>query len=307
MLHSFVAYGLLALLSLNVSAWADEPAAFAVADATTGHVLASSRLEKKLQVGSLTKIATAMVVLDWVELEKRDVGTLVIVPSSALSVGGANPVGFQPGDQVSVRDLLYAALLQSDNVAAYILADYVGNALFHGQEGVTPQDLFVAQMNALARKLGMKRTRFLNPHGLDNLELPHSTAKDMMLLTDYALARSAFRFYVAQKERQITRNLAQGGTAGYNLVNTNQLLGVKAIDGVKTGKTELAGECLIISAERKPETVKNEDGSVTVTPRRLVVVVLGSSSRFATSANLLDRGWDLYDEWAAAGRPLKRK
>ena len=306
-LYSLAAYSLLALALLTPTARADEPAAYAIADATSGHVLASSNLEKKLQIGSLTKIATAMVVLDWIEAEKQDVGSLATVPTSALSIGGANPVGFQPGDRVSLRDLLYAALLQSDNVAAYTLADYVGNALFQGEANLSPVDLFVAHMNALALKLNMKRTRFLNPHGLDNLERPFSTAKDLILLSDYALNRSSFRFYVAQKQRQITRILPDGTTAAYNLVNTNELLGIKGIDGVKTGKTGLAGECVIISAERKPEIFKHEDGAVTVTPRRLVVILLGSESRFATASGLLERGWDLYDRWAAAGRPIKER
>jgi len=248
-----------------------------------------------------------LVVLDWLELSKQDQGTLATVPAGANLVDNANPIDLQPGDQLSVRDLLYAMLVQSDNIAAYTLADHVGRDLQRNtHSSANPVDLFVAQMNALARKLGMKRTTFLNPHGLDNEETPYSTAQDLVLLTRAALQRSSFRFYVSQKERQITRHLASGVTAQYNLANTNELLGVNAIDGVKTGRSQRAGECVVISAAHAPESVQNPDGSFTITPRRLIVVVLGSRSRFNDASGLLSEGWNLYDQWAAQGRPLEK-
>ena len=284
-------------------------AAYAVADAVTGHLFDSSGANRKLQIGSITKIATAMVVLDWAEVANKDLNALVTVPYGMMRLRGrSNPIGFQPGDEVSMRDLLYAALLQSDNIAAYTLAVRVGHTLPHRGDA-TPEEIFVAQMNALARKLKMKHTVFLNSHGLDDREHPYSTASDLVLLTKYAVSRSAFRFYVSQRERRITRNSRDGGVFQYDLANTNELLGVKAVDGVKTGRTPRAGECAVISAARQPEAVRNPNGSVSVTPRRLIIVVLGAkvNQRFAIASNLIDKGWDLYDQWAAAGRPLKEK
>ena len=288
---------------------AQETAAYAVADATTGHLLDSRRPNKKLPIASLTKIATAIVVLDWMEVNEQNAGSPATIPFGALALDDpANPVGFQPGDQVSLRDLLYAMLIQSDNIAAYTLAEHVGRDLQRRTQSPSrPVDLFVAQMNALARSLGMKRTVFLNPHGLDSLrEAPYSTARDLVLLTSAAMQRSAFRFYVSQKERRITRLPPGGKPLEYNLVNTNELLGINAIDGVKTGKSSRAGECLILSAARAPESVQNPDNSFTVTPRRLIVVVLGSTNRFSDGKRLLDNGWNLYDQWAAMGRPLDK-
>jgi len=286
---------------------AQDAAAFAVADATSGHLLDAKRPNKKFQIASLTKIATALVVLDWLDVGKQDPGSLATVPISALSVDVNNPIGFEVGDKMSVRDLLYAMLVQSDNIAAYTLAEHIGRDLQRNtQSGSQPVDLFVAQMNALARNLGMKHTIFLNPHGLDNVESPYSTVQDLVLLTSTALQRSAFRFYVSQKERRITRQQPDGKTLDYNLVNTNELLGIDAIDGVKTGKSARAGECIVISAARAPESVQNPDGSFTITPRRLIVVVLGSLNRFTDAKQLLNNGWTLYDEWAAQGRPLKK-
>ncbi len=287
------------LLPRNARAQA---AAWVVADSTTGFILDSSNPAKKLQIGSLTKIATAMVVLDWADAEKRDVNELASVPNSAAGLNSAPSAGLTPGDRVTLRDLLYAALMQSDNQAAETLAAHVGSALGKGPA----VEVFVAQMNALARRLGMTRTRFLNPHGLDGIERsdPYSTAEDVAKLVAYAMDSSAFRFYVSQKERKISIETALGETTNYLLRNTNELLGVNAIDGVKTGTTRKAGGCVAVSAARPPESRQEGDKHI-ITPRRLNVVVLGSADRFGVASGLLQRGWQRYDAWAAAGRPLK--
>lgn len=299
---------LASLLGASVPfAQAQEPAAYAVADATSRHLLDSHNPNKRLPIASLTKIATAMVVLDWLNVAKQDQGSQAVVPPYALGVDPVNPLGFQAGDRVSIRDLLYAMLLQSDNIAAVTLADHVGRDLQRSfQSDARPVDLFVAQMNALARKLDMKRTVFLNPHGLELGENPRSTARDLVVLTADALQKSAFRFYVSQRQRQITRVTAGGASVAVNLTNTNELLGINAIDGVKTGNSARAGGCVVLSAARAPESVQIGDGQYNITPRRLIVVVLGSNDRFNDAKQLLNNGWNLYDEWAAKGRPLEK-
>ena len=278
-----------------------------VIDSTTGHVLDTKSPNKKVQIGSLTKIATAMVVLDWAGLNKIDLNEMATIPTTASAIAGMNPTGLTPGDQVSLRDLLYAALLQSDNVAAYTLAYHVGEHLQTNPPIPNPADRFVANMNALARKLDMKNTLFLNPHGLEHLEskLPYSTAYDLARLSAYAMSKSGFRFLVSQKERTIKIIHADGQPSQYLLQNTNELLGTNGIDGVKTGKTQRAGECLVLSSVKSPETRK-EGETFIVTPRRILVIVLGSTSRFITGTQLLNSGWSLYDQWAAEGRPLKK-
>lgn len=302
-----LALALAVLASTQPSSRAIDAAAYTIMDSTTGHVLAAQNADKKLQIGSLTNIATAMVVFDWTTLTKRDLNEMAEVPAAASSISGMNPVGLQTGDQVSLRDLLYAALLQSDNVAAYTLADHVGAHLEAGAANIVPADRFVAHMNALARKLNMKNTLFLNPHGLEYLEtkLPYSTAADLARLSAYAMSNSAFRFIVSQKDRRITIHHATNDIAEYLLQNTNQLLGSNGIDGVKTGRTQRAGECVVISSLRAPES-KQEGTTYTITPRRLLVVVLGSTQRFAAATELLNSGWESYDQWAAKGRPMKK-
>ena len=113
----------------------------------------------------------------------------------------------------------------------------------------TPVDYFVLQMNALAKHLGMERTRFLNPSGIDGKEKPFSTAADIARLTRYAMNNAGFRFYVSQKEREIEFGRGSGRLR-YLLRNTNELLGRDNIDGVKTGRTQLAGDCLVVTAAR---------------------------------------------------------
>jgi serine-type D-Ala-D-Ala carboxypeptidase (penicillin-binding protein 5/6) len=281
--------------------------AFIIVDSQTGYVLQAQEPKQKRQIGSLTKIATAAVVLDWAERQKGNLNQVVSIPPQAFVGTGENNIGFQPGDMISLRDLLYAALVQSDNIAAYTLAAHVGATIestvpIASGSKMTPVDLFVGQMNALAKQLKMEKTRFVNPHGVDEnaRPMPFSTAEDMARLTRYAMNKASFRFYVSQRERQIS--FVRGGrTLRYLLRNTNELVGTDGIDGVKTGRTSRAGECLILSANRESEVIKQGQYTA-VFPRHIIVVLLGSVNRFGEGAGLVAQGWQLYDQWAAAGR-----
>lgn len=306
----FIVISIALLLGALRSAFAAQ--ASIIVDAQTGFVLQEHESKQKRQIGSLTKIAAAMVVLDWAEHKGGDLNQSVTISPSAFVGTLENNIGFRPGDDIALRDLLYAALVQSDNVAAYTLADYVGSKIQEpmpaGQKSkLGPVDVFVTQMNALAKQLKMEKTRFVNPHGVDtNVKpLPYSSAEDLARLTRYALNKASFRFYISQKERQIS--FRRGGKEErYNLRNTNELLGTQGIDGVKTGQTARSGQCLILSSVRESDIVKEANG-VRIFPRRIIVVLLGSTSRFAEGAQLVGQGWQLYDQWAAGGRLVDSK
>src|SRR5213596_4361873 len=157
--------------------------AYVILDAQTGYILEEQEPRKKLLVGSLTKIATASVVLDWAERKAGNLNETVMIPQEAFAGTQENNIGFQPGDSITLRDLLYAALVQSDNIAAYTLAHHVGSQLgslmpSEVSSKFTSVDAFVAQMNALGNQLKMERTRFVNPHGIDYKvkPVPYSTA-----------------------------------------------------------------------------------------------------------------------------------
>ncbi len=310
-LNRFPAVFLALILCLGAARAAQGAQAFIIVDSKSGYILQEREPRQKRQVGSLTKVATAMVVLDWAERNHGDLGQVATIPPEAFVGISENLIGFQPGDSATVRDLLYAALVQSDNIAAYTLARHVGEALravVPSAGDSSPVAIFVGQMNALATTLGMERTRFVNPHGIDaNVKpVPYSTARDLARLSRYAMNKAGFRFYVSQKERQISFNRA-GKPMNYLLRNTNELLGVNGVEGVKTGRTARAGDCLILSAQREAEVIKNGPTSTTVIPRHIIIVLLGSADRFGEGRALLDQGWQLYDQWAAEGRPINPK
>jgi D-alanyl-D-alanine carboxypeptidase (penicillin-binding protein 5/6) len=306
----FIAFAALALLGNLPAAIAAQ--AFIIVDSQTGYVLEEQKPRDKRQIGSLTKIATALVALDWAEHEGGNLNQAVVLSPQAFVGTLENNVGFQPGDVITLRDLLYAALVQSDNIAAYTLADYIGSKIESVMpaapaQKLTSVDVFVGQMNALAKQLKMERTRFVNPHGIDqNVKpMPYSTAEDVARLARYAMNKASFRFYVSQRERQIAFHRG-GRELRYLLRNTNELLGSHGVDGVKTGRTAHAGDCLVLSANRESEVFKQGE-NVTIFPRHLIVVLLGSPNRFAEGTELLARGWQLYDQWAAAGRLVNPK
>jgi D-alanyl-D-alanine carboxypeptidase (penicillin-binding protein 5/6) len=286
--------------------------AYIIVDGKSGYVLQEQNSKEKRQIGSLTKIAMAMVVLDWSEKHSGDLGQLAVIPPEAFAGVTENLVGFQPGDTISLRDALYAALIQSDNIAAYTLANHVGRAITAivppTKAGADSVGVFVGQMNALAKTLRMDRTHFVNPHGLDaNVKpLPYSTAMDMARLTRYAMDRAGFRFYVSQKERQISFNRA-GKRHDYVLRNTNELLGTEGVEGVKTGRTARAGDCLILDAQRPAEIAKTSDSRTSIYPRHLIIVLLGSANRFDEGRQMLNLGWQLFEQWTAAGRLVDPK
>ncbi|MGI9243887.1 MAG: hypothetical protein ACR2RV_24030, partial [Verrucomicrobiales bacterium] len=171
--------------------------------------------------------------------------------------------------------------------------------------GADPASAFVSEMNSLIANQGAQNTNFTNPHGMDHQgEVPYSTAADMARLAIYAMGKASFRFYASQKQRKISYSRG-GRDRSFLMKNTNKLLGVDSIDGVKTGMTRRAGPCLITSAARKNSVIEEADGRTRVVPHRVVVVVLGSTDRFKASRSLLKRGWQKYDQWAAGGRIIQ--
>jgi len=294
---------LLGVLALTAST-ARAVESYIIVDNQTGRILAEQNADQKRQIASLTEIATGMVVLDWSKLTNADLGELVSIPDNALASGGG-PVGLQAGDLISLRDLLYCALMVSDNVAANTLAYHIGRRL-PNVEGLDPVGDFVAHMNALARTLGMKHTRLLNPSGVDNTQgsLPFSSAADLARLVRYAYSKSGFPFYVSQETREVHLFRA-GQPLSVWLKNLNPLLNQDGIDGVKTGRTIKAGDCIVLTADRSPESVRNGD-QVLITPRRIITVLLGVQDRTSDGLTFMRKGWQLYDQWAAAGRATKR-
>lgn len=279
-----------------------------VVEAYSGKVLVASNSSVKRPVASLTKIATACVVVDWAAATNTDLAqTLLTVPQTATLLGGPNPLNLLPGDQMTLRDALYAALIASDNLAALALADHVGRALLATRRrGGDPVAAFIAEMNKLAKAVGMASTRFVNAHGLESPRAQgFSTAADMARLSIYAMRRNAFNFIVRQPTRQIQVTDGAGVARSYLLRNSNELIGEAGILGIKTGTTTAAGPCLATCMDRDPLVRIKPDGTKGATPRRLIVIVLNSPDRFNRTRGLIQQGWAVYDPWLAAGAPVK--
>ncbi len=274
-----------------------------VVDQSNRKVHVAANANQKRAVGGLAKIATAMVVLDWSEASGVSLNVLAAVPEYAERIAGVASLGIRTGDQVTLRDLLYATMMSSDNVAAVTLGHFVGQDLLmrKGRQGDSLQE-FVRNMNALASREGCKGTLFVNPHGFENSRpQPYSTAADIARIALYAASRPPFHFYTNQQSRSIT--IYRGGErVTQKLSNTNQLLGSDRIDGMKTANTPMSGGCVAITADRNATVIKQTDGSSMIYRHRMIVVVLGSADPFTEARSLLYQGWQVYDGWLASGR-----
>lgn len=278
-----------------------------VVEAYSGKVLSAENSTVKRPVASLTKMATAIVAVDWATATETDIATHMIrVPDIVLQIPTPSPIKLVPGDTLTLRDALYAAMLSSDNIAALSIAHHVGTQILarRGKRG-DPVLEFVSEMNKLSKAIHAKNTLFVNTHGLENGPKPgYSTAADMARFSIHAMRRNAITFITRQKNRQIRVNGAEGARS-YSLTNSNELAGEEGILGIKTGTTNAAGSCLATCMDRDPLVRTKPDGSKGVTPRRLIVVVLNSPDRFNRTRQLLKSGWSFYDSWLAAGAPVK--
>jgi serine-type D-Ala-D-Ala carboxypeptidase (penicillin-binding protein 5/6) len=274
---------------------------YVVFDSVSGKVFYANLTENQRPVASLTKIATAKLVLDWTTLTNTNLDTQIRVPQTA-ALGGANPLSLQAGDVLTIRDALYASLLSSDNVSAYALANYVGAFLNQKRNlNVDPVEGFVGEMNRMAKALNMNNTQFYNPHGLDEQTSNFSSATDIALLSLAAMNDQAFAFMVNQKTRKVSVRKASGESLQYSLQNTNELLGKNGIIGVKTGQTAAAGQCLVTVASKQAMITEEPNGEKRIRPRQLVIVLLGSNNRFEQTSTLLEAGWAAYENWGVQG------
>src|SRR5829696_5748763 len=249
-----------------------------VTDISTGTELFAQNADEPLPPASLTKIVSALVVLERASLED----TVEILEDDLVSPEESQ-VGLKAGDRLSVRDLLHGMLIPSGNDATLALARHVGaSAIDEGAPAEESVAAFVSMMNAKAAELGATSSHFLNPTGIDD-EGHVMSARDVAIVTRVALQNSLFAEIVATTNAVLGSELVPDG---YQVTTTNQLLAEGIVTGVKTGTTAKAGGCLVTS--------------FAVGPNQVVAVVLGSdvaettdgvqdtSARFAETRALLD-------------------
>jgi D-alanyl-D-alanine carboxypeptidase len=205
-------------------------------DATTGRTLIDTASTMRLPMASTTKIMTAVLTIEHLSLTDR--ATVERSELDEIPPGGYSVAFLQPGDSLSILDLLYGLLLPSGCDAAIVLA--------HAVSGNSAS--FVLLMNARARKLGLRNTHFANPAGFTD-PANYSTATDLTKLARYAMSLSVFAQIVRQQNFVLPATLNHHRYDNWQ--NTNQLLGLyPGADGIKTGNSDDSGYCLVFSATR---------------------------------------------------------
>ena len=226
---------------------------------STNTLLYEDRAQEATSVASLAKLMTALVAY-----ENYDLQAELPIGSAAAVLG--NRAKFRPRDRFSVADLLRAMLIFSANDAAQAIANGLG----------TDDSYFIAKMNDKAKTLGLLQTHFANSFGLDNPE-QFSSAADIGQLTNVVLNIPFLEDIVGQEKAELKE---RGSGRSDTVFTTNSLLRQgPQYRGVKTGTTEQAGESLVVRY-----VADSVNGS---TPLDLILVILGSESRFTEAKELL--------------------
>lgn len=241
--------------------------AYILVNPATEEVLVERAADRRLPMASTTKMMTAIVTL-----EQTKLGDIAVVPRSAVAPGGSTSK-LVPGERLPVRTLLTGLMVGSGNDASVALAMHVGRG---------SQTRFVRLMNAEAVQMGLTRTRFANPHGLDQPG-HYSTVRELVAMGQRTLQNPFLRQVVA---RSVVTIAGPGGRGTRRLESENDLLSIsRDADGIKTGHTRGAGYSLVAHARRRSTGVE------------LYAALIGSSSRTQRARDtkrLLDWGFAQY-------------
>ncbi|MFV2031663.1 MAG: D-alanyl-D-alanine carboxypeptidase family protein [Gammaproteobacteria bacterium] len=236
-------------------------------DYDSGRVLAEKNPDRPVEPASITKLMTMYLVDKAIADGDITLDDMVLISEKAWRMQGSK-MFVEVGKRVSVLDLIQGVIIQSGNDASVALAEYISGT----------ESAFAEYMNFQAKLLGMTNTNFKNATGWP-AEGHYSTARDIAILTQ-AIIRDfpdSYRYY---REKEFTFN-------GIRQFNRNRLLWRdESVDGVKTGRTEAAGYCLVASAKR-------ED-------MRLISVVFGAASdeeRTQDSQSLLNYGFRFFQTY----------
>lgn len=250
-------------------------------DAGSGAILYEKNSREAYYPASITKILTALVIL-----ENCDLDETVTFSNEAVNTlePGASILGARAGDQLSVRECLYALLLQSANEVANALAEHCSGSI----------DAFAELMNEKARSLGCTSSNFANPSGLND-ENHYTSAYDMALISQAAFSNPTFveidstTYYdvPAGKLKQYPDGWRY--YAHHRMLKKNDSLYYDGVIGGKTGYTSLAGNTLVTCAER--------DGL------KLIAVVLnGHQTHYSDTKALFDFGFRNFKSVSVAGQ-----
>ncbi len=225
-------------------------------DMETGTILHEKNAHGRRQIASITKLMTALVIL-----EEEEPDDIVVISENAASTEGSS-MYLRVGEEIALENLIYGMIINSANDAAIALAEHnAGNV-----------DAFVEKMNKKALKLGLVNTHFANPVGLDDPN-NYSSAYDVAKLAITVYEHKFIRHSAKMKELEVK---STDGQLVHKLTSTNELLNSYLnIKGLKTGRTDGAGLCLSTVAENNSEN-------------QIVTVILNSPDRFRETKILID-------------------
>lgn len=245
-------------------------------DAKTGEVLYNKDMHKPMYPASTTKMMTAIIIL-----ENHNLDDVLTFDDKSAHAGGSS-LWVTEGEQFTVEELLYALMVRSANDAAELLAIYHSGSI----------EEFATEMNLKAISIGAENTNFTNPHGLPDKNHV-STAYDLAMIGKYAMNNQMFKTLVQTARYKIPTDDSDQPRW---LINKNRFLGefepnkkidykgktipvkYEIVDGIKTGYTDDAGNCLVSSA-----TIENQ---------RYISVILNSNNIYLDSRTLLDYGFE---------------
>ena len=219
--------------------------------------------DDKRLIASITKIMTAIVTIENIDIDKE-----ITVGKEVLKAYGS-AIYINVGEKITIRDLLYGLIMRSGNDAAVVLAKNVAGSM----EG------FANLMNEMASKIGMSNSYFVNSHGLEENDgsANHSTARDMAILTKYAMNNATFREIFSTK-----KYISKSSQKTYSWTNKNKLLHSEDyITGGKTGFTEKARRTLVTTGARNNINV--------------VVVTLNDGNDFSDHRNMYEEIFRNYE------------
>jgi serine-type D-Ala-D-Ala carboxypeptidase (penicillin-binding protein 5/6) len=276
------AFAVAAVASFCLAAGAQMPAppevaarSFLLLDVTANQMLGQKDIDSPVEPGSLTKLMSAYLVFDALKAKKITLEQTLPVSTRAWKMPGSR-MFIDPKMQVPVEDLIKGLIVQSGNDAAIVLAEAVGGTVEH----------FVELMNEQAKVLGLKNTTYKNPEGL-TVPGHTTTARDLGIL-----ATRLMRDFPEYMHYYAIKKYSFPGTPSTNDTNRNLLLfRDPTVDGLKTGHTDAAGYCMVVTAKRD---FPNLSGG-----RRLLSIVLGASSENARaneSQKLLNWGYTAFDD-----------
>ena len=251
------------LLPIKIDAIETSARCAILMDQDTNRIIYAKNIHEVRSVASISKIMTAILAVESGKLDDT-----VTIGDEILSAYGS-AIYIKPGEEITLRDLIYGLMLRSGNDAALAIANYVGGDV----------ETFVQMMNEKAKKIGMKNTIFNNPSGLDEEKGNMSTAYDMAILTSYAMKNEEYKTIVKTKHHNVTTNKNV-----YSWTNKNKLLTIyEYTTGGKTGYTEIAKRTLVSTATKDN--------------LNLVVVTLNDGNDFEDHKDLHEYGFSNYTSY----------